>query len=70
MINAWIVIITLYNWLLLIIELICLSSSRINILSEDPIIPDHIPNIKYKVPMFLWLVEKIHFIDEMADYRL
>jgi len=56
--------------LLLIIELICLSSSRINILSDDPIIPDHIPNKKYNVPMFLWLVEKIHFIDEMADYRL
>lgn len=66
-INAWIVIITLYNWLLLMIELICLNSSRIIILKEEPIIPDHIPNIKYKVPISLWLVEKIHLIDKMAD---
>lgn len=69
-IKAWMVTITLYNWLLLIIELICLSSSRIKILKEEPIIPDQIPNKKYKVPIFLWLVEKIHFIDKMADYRL
>jgi len=69
-IKAWIVTITLYSWLLLIIELICLSSNRINILSEEPIIPDHKPNKKYKVPISLWLVEKIHFIDKMADYRL
>lgn len=68
--KAWIVTITLYNWLLLIIELICLNSNRIKILNEDPIIPDQIPNKKYKVPIFLWLVEKIHFIDKMADYRL
>lgn len=66
-IKAWIVIITLYSWLLLIIELICLSSIRIKILNDDPIIPDHIPNIKYKVPISLWLVEKIHFIDKMAE---
>lgn len=70
MIKAWIVTITLYNWLLLIIELICLNSNRINILRDDPIIPDHIPKIKYKVPISLWLVEKIHFIDKMADNRL
>ena len=69
-IKAWIVTITLYNWLLLIMELICLSSNRIKILNDDPIIPDQIPNKKYKVPIFLWLVEKIHFIDKMADYRL
>ena len=69
-IKAWIVTITLYNWLLLIIELICLNSRRIKILSDDPIIPDQIPNKKYKVPISLWLVEKIHFIDKMADYRL
>ena len=69
-IKAWIVTITLYNWLLLIIELIWLSSNRIKILSEDPIIPDQIPNKKYKVPISLWLVEKIHFIDKMADNRL
>lgn len=49
------------------IELICLNSSRIIILKEEPIIPDHIPNIKYKVPISLWLVEKIHLIDKMAD---
>lgn len=52
------------------IELICLSSSRIKILNEEPIIPAQIPNKKYKVPISLWLVEKIHFIDKMADYRL
>jgi hypothetical protein len=51
--KAWIVTITLYNWLLLIMELICLSSSRIKILNEDPINPDHIPNKKYKVPISL-----------------
>jgi len=54
----------------LIIELICLNSKRIKILNEDPIIPDQIPNKKYKVPISLWLVEKIHFIDKMADNRL
>lgn len=69
-IKAWIVTITLYNWLLLIIELICLNSRRIRILSDDPIIPDQIPNRKYRVPISLWLVEKIHFIDKMADNRL
>lgn len=62
--KAWIVTITLYNWLLLMIELICLNSSRIKILREDPIIPAQIPKIKYKVPIFLWLVEKIHFMNE------
>lgn len=69
-IKAWIVTITLYSWLLLIIELIWLNSNRIRILKEDPIIPDHIPKIKYKVPISLWLVEKIHFIDKMAEFRL
>jgi len=69
-IKAWIVTITLYSWLLLIIELIWLNSIRIRILREDPIIPDQIPNKKYKVPISLWLVEKIHFIDKMAEYRL
>jgi len=59
--KAWIVTITLYNWLLLIIELICLNSNRIKILSEDPIIPDQIPNKKYNVPISLWLVEKNSF---------
>lgn len=53
--------------MLLIIELICLNSNRIIILKEDPIIPDHIPNIKYIVPISLWLVENIHLIDKMAD---
>jgi len=52
------------------IELICLNSRRIKILRDDPIIPDQIPNKKYKVPISLWLVEKIHFIDKMADNRL
>lgn len=55
---------------MLIIELICLNSSRIKILKDEPIIPDQIPNIKYKVPISLWLVEKIHLIDKMAEYRL
>lgn len=70
-IKAWIVTITLYSWLLLMIELICLNSNRINILSDDPIIPDQIPKIKYKVPISLWLVEKIHFMnDKMSDKKL
>lgn len=60
--------ITLYNWLLLIIELICLNSNRIKILSDDPIIPAQIPKIKYKVPISLWLVEKIHFIVEKIKW--
>lgn len=51
----------------MIIELIWLNSNRIRILNEDPIIPDQIPNKKYKVPISLWLVEKIHLIDKMAD---
>lgn len=62
--------ITLYIWLLLIIELICLNSNRIKILKDDPIIPDQIPKIKYNVPISLWLVEKIHFIDKMAEVKV
>lgn len=62
--------ITLYSWLLLIIELIWLNSNRIKILRDDPINPDQIPNKKYNVPMFLWLVEKIHFIDKMAEFEV
>jgi len=52
------------------IELICLNSRQIKILSYNPIIPDQIPNKKYKVPISLRLVEKIHFIYKMADNRL
>lgn len=60
-IKAWAVTITLKIWSSSIIDPDCLSSVRIIILSALPIIPDHIPKIKYNVPIFLWLVENNHF---------
>ncbi len=36
------------------------SSTRMTSLKVDPIIPDQIPIIKYRVPMSLWLVEVSH----------
>lgn len=36
------------------------NSNPINILSAVSIIPENIPKTMYKVPMSLWLVEKMH----------
>lgn len=60
--KAWIVTIVLKIWLLLIKLRIDLNSNRIKILKDVPNILDQIPKIKYKVPIFLWLVEKSHFL--------
>lgn len=57
--KAWAVTITLYNWSLPIKPPGWLSSTRIKALRPLPIIPDHKPNKKYKVPMSLWLVDII-----------
>lgn len=56
-INAWEVTIVLNNWSFEIHLPGILNSIRINILIDEPIIPDHIAKIKYNIPIFLWLVE-------------
>jgi len=58
--KAWDVTIILKIWSSPIRVLVDLISARIIILKAAPIIEDHIPNIKYIVPMFLWFVENIH----------
>lgn len=40
----------------------CLSSIRIIILIPVPVIPAHIPKMKYSVPISLWFVEYSHRI--------
>ena len=60
-IKAWAVTITLKIWSFPINAPGHPSSIRIRILNDVPIIPDHTPKIKYRVPMSLWLVEYIHF---------
>ena len=42
--------------------LILINSVRIIILIDIPNIPDHIPNIKYIILIFLWFVEYINLI--------
>lgn len=56
--NAWAVTIVLYNWSLPRRDPGCPSSARIKSLIEVPRSPDHIPKMKYKVPISLWFVEK------------
>lgn len=51
---------TLYNWSSPNKEPLCPNSNRIIILRPVPIIPDHIPDKRYNVPIFLWLQEKSH----------
>lgn len=53
MTNAWLVIILLKIWSFMIILPQDLSSSRMIILIEDPIIPDHMEKSRYKIPMSL-----------------
>jgi len=45
----------------------CPNSRRIRTLSAVPTNEAQPPRIKYKVPMSLWFVEKIHCINEMAE---
>jgi hypothetical protein len=51
--NACAVTIVLYNWSLPRRDPGCPSSARIRSLIDVPKRPDHIPKIKYKVPMSL-----------------
>lgn len=60
-IKACAVTITLYNWSLHNNLPGWPNSSRIKILKLVPIIPDHTPTNKYKVPISLWLHEPYHF---------
>lgn len=46
----------------------CPSSNRIITLKLEPIIPDQIPKIKYKVPMSLWFVDISHFIKNEKEW--
>lgn len=48
--------------LLLKLLLILISSVRIIILIDIPIIPDQIPIIKYMNLIFLWFVEYVHLL--------
>jgi hypothetical protein len=66
-INAWIVIIMLKIELLFVNLFICISSIRMIILIDVPMIPDQMPIIKYMIPIFLWLVDIMFFIDKVAD---
>lgn len=59
-INAWLVTMELKVWSLRINELGDPNSNRIIILIEEPISPDQIAKIKYKIPISLWLVEYNH----------
>ena len=61
--NAWAVTITLQIWSSPIKAPGCPNSARIKILKEVPTIPDQAPNIKYSVPISLWLVENNHCCD-------
>lgn len=49
------------------------NSSRMIILIEDPIIPDQIAKIKYRIPISLWFVEYNHLFiyikSIMSDLR-
>ena len=56
-IKAWAVTIVLYNWSDPSILPGWPNSARIRRLSIVPNKPAHMPNIKYKVPISLWLVE-------------
>lgn len=56
--KACAVTITLYSWSLPINEPGVPNSRRIIRLIDSPTRPAQIPNIKYKVPISLWLVEK------------
>lgn len=51
--KAWMEIIMLKIELLFINLFVCISSVRIIILIDVPIIPDHVPIIKYMILMFL-----------------
>lgn len=66
-INAWDVTITLYVWSFSIIDPGILNSNRIIELIAIPVIPDHNPNMKYRVPISLWLVEKIHLFSKLLS---
>ena len=55
--KAWLVTIELYNWSLLKNLEGVLSSNRIKNLKIIPKKPLQIPNIKYNLPIILWLVE-------------
>ena len=55
--NAWAVTTTLYTWSSPIKDPPCPSSKRIIILNPVPTMPDQAPEIKYNVPMSLWLHE-------------
>lgn len=59
-INAWAVTTTLKIWSSPINAPEEDSSERMRTLKERPTIPDHIPKMKYKVPISLWLVENNH----------
>ena len=61
-INAWAVTITLYVWSSSRNNPGCPNSKRINTLNLEPIIPDQIPNKKYKVPISLWFVDSNHLL--------
>lgn len=58
--KAWAVTITLYSWSLPKNLPVCPNSIRIKTLIAVPTIADQAPNIKYKVPISLWLVEYNH----------
>ena len=58
--KAWPVTITLYKWWLYSKKLL-LGWANVNRIYKDravPATPDIAPNIKYKVPISLWFVEK------------
>jgi len=66
--SAWAVTIELKIWSSPIIVLVVLNSTRIIILRAAPIIEDHIPNIKYIVPIFLWFVENIQVFIRISSF--
>ena len=66
MIKDWAMTITLQIWSSPIIDPGIHNSTRIKTLKVVPTIPDQIPEIKYNVPVSLWLVEKNHlFINKL-----
>lgn len=70
MMNAWAVTRTLKIWSLPNNVPGCVSSMRIRILKQAPTRPDQAPNIRYRVPMSLWLVEnsqRVMYTGSMAE---
>ena len=68
--RAWAVTMTLYIWSSWRREPGWASSVRIITLMAVPTIPAHAPNIKYRVPMSLCLVEKNHRLSCMVNNLL